>query len=95
VVYPAEGTPVVVGPSGIFKNAPNPNAARLFHSFLFTVECQQLLVDAGGLRSFHRLVKEKEGRTPLARIKLMKEDPAETERQAEQIKARYTQLFKV
>ncbi len=95
IVYPAEGTPLIVGPSGIFKNAPNPNAARLFHAFLFTLECQQLLVDVGGLRSFHRLVKEKEGRTPLAKIKLMKEDPVGAEQQAEQIKARYTQLFKV
>src|SRR6187431_1413722 len=29
VVYPAEGTPVVAGPSAVFKSAPNPNAARL------------------------------------------------------------------
>lgn len=95
IVYPTEGTPLVVGPSAIFKNAPNPNAARLFHSFLFTVECQQLLVDTGGLRSFHKGVKEKEGRTPLSKIKLMKEDPVAVEKQVEQIKARYTQLFKV
>jgi len=95
IVYPTEGTPLVVGPSGIFKDAPNPNAARLFHSYLFTVECQQLLVDTGGLRSFHKGVKEKEGRTPLAKIKLMKEDPVSVEKQVEEIKARYTQLFKV
>jgi iron(III) transport system substrate-binding protein len=95
IVYPTEGTPLVVGPSAIMKNAPNPNAARLFHAFLFTVECQQLLVDAGGLRSFHKLVKEKPDRTPLAKIKLMKEDPVSVEKQVEQIKARYTQLFKV
>ena len=95
IVYPTEGTPLVVGPSAIMKDAPNPNAARLFHAFLFTVECQQLLVDAGGLRSFHKLVKEKPDRTPLAKIKLMKEDPVGVEKQVEQIKARYTQLFKV
>ena len=29
IVYPTEGTPMAVGPNGIFKNAPNPNAARL------------------------------------------------------------------
>ncbi len=95
IVYPAEGTPLVVGPSAIMKNAPNPNAARLFHSFLFTRECQQLIVDVGGLRSFHKEVKDKESRTPLTRIKLMKEDPAAVEKQVEEIKAKYTQLFKV
>src|SRR5216684_3692263 len=53
VVYPAEGTPMAVGPNGIFKNAPNPNAARLFQSFCFTAECQQLVIDVGALRSVH------------------------------------------
>lgn len=95
IVYPTEGTPLVVGPSGIMKDAPNPNAARLFHAFCFTVECQQLLVDVGGLRSFHKLVKEKAGRTPLSKIKLMKEDPVSVDKQVEEIKAHYTRLFKV
>jgi iron(III) transport system substrate-binding protein len=53
------------------------------------------MVDVGGLRSFHALVKEKPGRRPLAEIKLMKDDPAGVEKQAEEIKARYTRLFKV
>ena len=95
IVYPTEGTPLVVGPSGIMKNAPNPNAAKLFNHFLFSVECQQLIVDVGGMRSFHSQVKEKPGRTPLKQIKLMKEDPAAVEKQVEEIKARYTKYFKV
>src|SRR6267143_5306626 len=28
--YATEGTPLIVGPSGVFKAAPHPNAARLF-----------------------------------------------------------------
>ena len=32
-VYAAEGTPQIVGPNGVFKNAPNPNAARLFQNW--------------------------------------------------------------
>src|SRR2546430_14130229 len=28
-VYATEGTPLIVGPNGIFKNAPKPNAAKL------------------------------------------------------------------
>jgi hypothetical protein len=54
---------------------PNPNAARLLQSFMFSVECQQLMVDWGGLRSFHDQVKDKAGRKPLQDIKLMKDDP--------------------
>jgi iron(III) transport system substrate-binding protein len=94
-VYAAEGTPVVIGPNGIFKTAPNPNAARLFQNWCFTRECQQLIVDTGGLRSLHPLTKDKPGRRPLKDIKTMKEDPAGVEKQGAEIKARYSKLFKV
>ena len=33
-VYPTEGAPLIIGPNGLFKNAPNPNAARLFQKLL-------------------------------------------------------------
>jgi len=95
VVYPMEGTPLVVGPNGIFKNAPNPNAARLFQCYCFTPECQRLIVEFGGLRSMHPLVKDKPGRTAFRDIKTMKEDPAGVERMSEEIKARYSKLFGV
>ena len=95
IVYPTEGTPIIIGPSGVMKDAPNPNAARLLQCFMFSAECQQLMVDFGGLRSFHALVKDKAGRRPLGEIKLMKDDAAAVERQADDIKARYTKYFKV
>jgi iron(III) transport system substrate-binding protein len=95
IVYPTEGTPLIVGPSGVLKDAPHPNAARLLQSYMFSAEAQQLMVDWGGLRSFHALVKDKAGRKPLREIKLMKDDPEGVEKNADQIKARYTQYFKV
>ena len=79
----------------MFKNAPNPNAARLFQCYCFTPECQQLIVDFGALRSMHPLVKEKTGRRPFRDIKIMKEDPAGVEKASEDIKARYSRLFGV
>jgi len=94
-VYATEGTPLVVGPNGIFKDAPNPNAARLFQSFCFSGECQQLISDVGGQRSVHPQVKEKAGRTPFKDIKTMKEDAAGVEKMGEEIKARYVKIFKV
>jgi len=95
IVYPTEGTPLIVGANGIFKAAPNPNAARLFQSYCFTPECQQLLIDFGGLRSVHPQTKEKPGRTPFAQIKKMKDDPEGVEKQAAAIKARYSKIFGV
>ncbi len=94
-VYPLEGTPLITGPSGVFKEAPNPNAARLFQSWMFSVEAQQLLIDIGALRSVHPLVKEKPTRKPFRDIKSMKDDPAAVEAQSEEIRARYTRYFKV
>ena len=76
-----------------FKTAPSPNAACLFQSFLFGIEAQQGLVDAYGMCSFHRLVKEKVGRRPLSTIKLIKSDPEAMEAQREDIKARYRSIF--
>jgi iron(III) transport system substrate-binding protein len=95
VVYPAEGAPLIIVPTGVFRSAPNPNAARLFQSFYLGVEGQQLLVDNYGLRSFHSQVKEKPGHPPLASLKLLKSDPAAVLAQSEDIKARYAKLFKV
>jgi iron(III) transport system substrate-binding protein len=94
-VYASEGSPLIIVPSGVFKNAPNPNAARLFQSFFFSVEGQQLLVDNFAHRSFHSHVKEKPGHQPLSAIKLLKSDPAAVLAQSEDIKARYAKLFKV
>ena len=95
IVYPTEGTPIIIGPTAVMKNAPNPNAARLAVSYMFSLEAQQLIVDFGGLRSFHAQVKEKPGRKPLRDIKLMKDDPVAVEKQADEIKAGYTKYFKV
>ena len=92
-VYPAEGTPMIPIPSGILKEAPHPNAARLFQSFLYTREAQQMLVDVGNARSFHPEVKDKPGRKPLKEIKLWRADPAKQLEQVEEIKRRYSEIF--
>ena len=95
VVYATEGAPLIIVPSGIFRSAPNPSAARLFQSYFLGAEGQQLLVDDYGLRSFHAQIKERPGHPPLSTLKLLKSDPAAVLAQSEEIKARYVKLFKV
>ena len=95
LVYPTEGTPLIVGPNAIFKSAPNPNAARLLQSYMFSAEGQQVLIDTAGMHSVHALTKPKPGSKPLSQIKLMKDDAVAVERESEAIKKRYTQIFKV
>jgi iron(III) transport system substrate-binding protein len=94
-VYATEGSPLIIGPNAVFKAAPNPNAARLLNSYMFSVEAQQLIIDVGGLRSMHPQTKEKPGRKPWAEIKTMKDDAAAVEKMSEEIKAKYQKIFRV
>jgi iron(III) transport system substrate-binding protein len=93
-VYAREGTPLITTPGGVFGSAPHPNAARLFYSFLCSIEGQQIFVE-GNRHSSHPLVKPKPGLPALSGIKLIRSDPAAVEAQSDQIKARYAKLFGV
>src|SRR3978361_1932113 len=94
-VYATEGPPLILRPTGIFKTSPNPNAARLFQSFCFSRDAQQLIIDVGGLRSAHPQTQEKAGRRPFKDIKTMKDDAAAVEKESDAIKARYTKIFRI
>ena len=94
-IYPTEGTPTISGPTGIFVSAPHPNAAKLFQAWLHTRETQQFYVDFTAQYSAHAQVTSKPGRRKISDIKLMKEDAAGVEAMSEEIKTRYTKLFKV
>jgi len=92
-IYPSEGSPTIVGPSAVLKDAPHPNAARLFAIYSFSAECQQLIVDVGALRSAHSQIKEPPGRPLLKDIKVMKDDPKSVEAQVDEIKQKYLEYF--
>ena len=95
IIYPEEGTPLGAGPSAVFKAAPNPNAARLFQNWMHSREAQQMIVDSARQYSPHGQTVEKPGVRKLADIKLMKEDPEGVHAQAEAVKKRYSEIFKV
>lgn len=95
IVYPEEGTPLATSPSVLFKGAPNPNAGRLFQNWMHSREAQQVIVNFARQYSPHSQTVEKPGVRRLADIKLMKEDAEAIEKNAEDIKKRYSALFKV
>jgi iron(III) transport system substrate-binding protein len=95
VIYPAEGTPLATSPSVLMKGAPNPNAAKLFHNWMHSRDGQQILIDFARQYSPHSQAIEKPGVRKLADIKLMKEDPEGVEKSADEIKRRYSEIFKV
>jgi iron(III) transport system substrate-binding protein len=95
IVHAVEGTPQISNPMAVFKSAPNPNAARLMFAWIMSGEAQEFIVNLSGQYPANQRVKAKPGRPTLASIKTLREDPAEVERTAEEIEARYARLFKV
>ena len=95
VIQPVEGTPQISNPMAVFKNAPNPNAARLLVAWIMSGEGQKFIVDLSGQYPANRKVAAKAGRPSLSSIKTLREDPVEVEKTAEEIKARYAKYFKV
>jgi len=57
-VHASEGTPLIISPGGVFASAPNPNAARLFLSFLCSPEGQRVFIE-NYRHSFHAQVPPK------------------------------------
>jgi iron(III) transport system substrate-binding protein len=45
VRYPDDYTVLVVQPQAVLKNAPHPNAAKLFQNFNYSRECSQVMTD--------------------------------------------------
>jgi len=95
VVQAIEGTPQISNPMAVFKSAPNPNAARLMFAWIMSAEGQEFIVNLSGQYPANKRVKAKAGRPPLASIKTLREDPAEVEKMADEIKSKYARIFKV
>jgi iron(III) transport system substrate-binding protein len=45
IIYPLDGTVLIIAPSGIMKGAKHPGAARLFMEYLLSTEASQIWVD--------------------------------------------------
>lgn len=95
LIYPQEGVPLISGPAAVMKNAPRPNAARLYASYLFSLKAQQMMVDKAGLRSFHPQVKEPASWAKLSELKLLRASAKELFEGVEAAKKKYTQIFAV
>jgi iron(III) transport system substrate-binding protein len=93
IVYPEDGSPLVVSPSAITSSSTRPNAAKLFTDFIFTKEVQQFLADSEGLYVPHPEVTYPSDKPKLSDVRLLNVDPAELERRTEEIKKRFVEFF--
>ncbi len=74
LIYPSEGTAITLDGSAIIKNAPHPNAAKLFLDFTVSKEMQDLMVDKFGRRSVRKDVGSPAGLPTLDTIKAINYD---------------------
>ena len=95
-VYPTEGMPLAVVPIAIFKDAPHPNAARLFMDYALSEEGQNLLaVEIFGAYSMRRGIRPPPGQLPLAETKpLLPTDFSDYERAAQNFPETFEKYFK-
>jgi iron(III) transport system substrate-binding protein len=93
IVYPKEGVPLVVSPVAIAKDAPHPNAAKLFTEFIFSKESQQLLADKEGLYTGHPEVTYPADKPKLKELKLLTADADELEKRNAEIRKRFVEFF--
>jgi iron(III) transport system substrate-binding protein len=70
IAYPGDGSILVQTPSAVMKNAPHPNAARLFMEFLLSAEFSQVLVKAR-YESMRPDVAPLPGVKPVSEIKII------------------------
>jgi iron(III) transport system substrate-binding protein len=69
-VYPTEGMPVATAPIAVLKNAPHPNAAKLFVDFILSKEGQQLFaIDLFQVYSVRKDIAPPQGQRPIDQTK--------------------------
>ncbi len=93
IVYPKEGIPLVVSPVAIAKDAPHPNAARLFMDFIFTKESQQAMADREGLYSGNPEVTYPTDKPKLKDLNLLSVDAEQLEERNAEIKKKFVEFF--
>jgi iron(III) transport system substrate-binding protein len=73
-IFPKEGSIVVPCPNAIMKQAPHPNAAKVFDEFLYSKEAQTILVGVLGVHSGRSDVSAPQGLPKVSEINVINID---------------------
>lgn len=92
-VWPEDGVPLVPSPIGIAKDAPHPNAARLFIDFILSREGQALLQVLAGDYSVRDDVAPMPGKVPFNQLNVIKTDWRDFERTNEECLNEFLEYF--
>ena len=92
VIYPSDGALLMVSETGIPKNAPAPNAGRLFVEFLLSKEAAEVQVKNHSL-SVVKGVKPAPGAKPLEEIKVIRPSEEEIAKGIPEVKEQFRDTF--
>jgi iron(III) transport system substrate-binding protein len=94
VVYPTDGSLLMVSPSGVPKNAPAPNAGKLFIEFLLDREAAETQVKDHAM-SVIKGIKPAPGAKPLEEIKIVRPTEEEITKGIPEVKEQFRNTFGV
>ena len=92
VVYPEDGAVLMVSASGILKNAPAPNAAKLFMEYLLSREGNEVMVQQHQ-DPVNKHVKPMAGAKSIADVKTIRPTPVEIEKGIPEVKELFRETF--
>lgn len=94
VVYPTDGALLMVSPSAVPKNAPSPNAGKLYMEFLLSKEAGEVQVKSHSL-SVVKGVAPAPGAKPLETIKVIRPTEEEITKGIPEVKEQFRDTFGV
>ena len=92
VVYPEDGAVLMVSPSSVLKNAPAPNAGKLFIEYLLSRECSEIQVKHAQ-DPVNKHVKPMAGGKSIAEIKTIRPSYQEIEKGIPEVKELFRDTF--
>jgi len=92
LVYPEDGAILMVSPTGILKNAPAPNAAKLFEEYLLSRECNEIMVKQRE-ESVNKSVKPLPGARSIAEIRTIRPTYEEIDKGIPEVKELFRDTF--
>ncbi|MBL8674210.1 MAG: extracellular solute-binding protein, partial [Rhodospirillales bacterium] len=91
VVYPTDGTVMIIAPQGIIKGSKHPNAAKLFQEWMLSAECSAVQAEDFG-EPLHASVKGK-GAKSAAELKTLVLKPDEILKGVADVKEKWRDTF--
>ena len=92
VIYPEDGTLLMISPSGVLKNAPAPNAGKLYLEFLMNKEAAEIEVKQRG-ESIVKGVKPLPGARSLEHVKTVRPSLEEIQKGIPEVKELFRDTF--